>query len=399
MVSLTTSVQSAYDPWTVQNRIGLADGRLSLNSMLMPRPNLSYIDYRSGVMASGDTGGTGGSGHMALRVKPGSGMQVTVEMGNAVLNTPGSGAYMCALDSRKTLDLDPSSATANRIDLVIARVYDDRNTAIASAEGERKFAIEVWKGDDATGTPVQPEPPISEGWHPLAAVYVGKNATSITTANITDLRGPGLVARGGMRALYGADAKPGSTAFAEPGAYPGDQRWVHNAVFQHQVYYGSGADPTRTGWRGVHNCLVYTVNPPPGEIIWTRGLNALGTLCYVIIPYPGTPFMVYPTARAFLYVSQSTAVDVRISLYSSATGPVVNWTRVNNFGTNVDRIHVANVAPIMWGPLTTDTAVVLSAANRDVPYAQAGFGFRGDDIGQSLLSVNVYPSTIPPPPV
>src|SRR5437764_9324330 len=120
MVSQGTVVQSAYDPWALQSRIGLADARLALDSMLMPEPNLTYIDYRSGVMVSGDTGGVGGSSHMAMRVSPSGGMNVTVEMGNAVINSPGQGAYMCALDSQKTLALNGSGLTTNRVDLIIA---------------------------------------------------------------------------------------------------------------------------------------------------------------------------------------------------------------------------------------------------------------------------------------
>lgn len=398
MVSLAASQQSAYDPWAVQNRIGLTDARLSLDSMLMPVPNLSYIDYRSGVMASGDTGGVGGSGHMALRVRAAGGFGITVEMGNAVINTPGQGAYMCANDSQKSFTLASPSLTASRIDLVVARVHDDRNTAIGSAEGDRGFFIEVWQGDTATTNPVQPVPTVAQGWTPLAAVHVNKGALAITSADITDLRGPGLVARGGMRALYGADAQPGSAAFNEPGAYPGDQRYVHNVLFQHQVYYGSGSDPTKTGWRGVHNCLVFNANPGPGGILWTRGLNSTRELCRVTVPYPGTPFMIYPTARAFLRLSQATAVDVRVTL-GSTSGSTVNWTRADNFGVTWDRDTVTPVPPIMWGPFTSGTDVVLSAAIRELPYPEAGFGYAGDWVGQTLLSVNVYPSTVPPPAV
>lgn len=398
MVALGTSVASQVDPWAVQSRMGLTDSRLALDSMLMPRPNLSYVDYRSGVMASGDTGGVGGSGHMAMKVKPASsGLAVTVEMGNAVINTPGQGAYMCALDSVTTLPLAPASSTQNRIDLVIARVYDDLNPAIASASGIRKFTVEVWTGDGSTGTPVQPTPTPTEGWTPLAAVYVGKTVDHVDTANITDLRGPGLVARGGMRGLYGADAKVDSAAFLEPGAFPGEQRWVHSNLFQHQVYYGAGSDPTRSGWRGVFNCLVYDVSPSPGEIAWIRGLNSRQVLCQTTIPYPGTPFMIYPSARGYLYISPGCAVDLSIELAS--TGQPVNWTRVNNFGETVDHVHVPNVAPKMWGPFTSALTVRLAGIVRETPGPFGGFGYRGNDTLGTQLSVCVFPSTVQPPSV
>ncbi|SFO82172.1 hypothetical protein SAMN05421810_10170 [Amycolatopsis arida] len=395
MVSLGASATSAYDPWAVQSRVGLTDARLALDSVLMPRPNLSYIDYRSGVMASGDTGGQGGSSHMAMRVRPASsGLAVTVEMGNAVINTPGMGAYMCALDSRKTLTLAPSSATTNRVDLVIARVYDDLNPVIASAPGERKFVVEVWQGDPATGTPAVPTPTPTDGWTPLAAVTVAKGATAITTANIRDLRGPGLVARGGMRALYGEDARPTSEAFQEPGAYPGDQRWVHSAGFQHQVYYGANADGDRSGWRGVFNAVRYTANPPSSGYIWTAGYGATRELCRLTVRYPGTPYMIYASARGFLTLSPGSAADLRINI-GSHTGPDVNWTRFTNYGTSGDKDCVPNVAPIMYGVFTGDATVVLSCGMRDNESIHSGFGFRGND--QTILTVVAFPSTIQPP--
>lgn len=393
MVSLGTSIASAYDPWTVQSRVGLTDARFALDSVLMPRSGLSYIDYRSGVFASGDTGGVGGSSHQAMRVKPGSGLSVTVEMGNAAINVPGQGAYMCALDSQKTLSLAAAGSTTNRIDLIIARVYDDLNPGIASATGVRKFAVEVWQGDPSTGTPTQPTPTPTAGWTPLAAVTVNKGALSLSTANIRDLRGPGLVARGGMRALYGEDAQIGSPAFQEAGAFPGDQRWVHTNGFQHQVYYGS-----QDGWRGVHNCLVYGVNPPPGGIVWTRGVNSIAELCRVKVPYPGTPYMVEPVARGFLYLSYNTAVDLRITL-DSINGPTINWERSDSFGTSSDHTMVWSVPGMKYGPITTDRDVVLSAAVRECPTSAHGFGFAGNDTGQTYLQVSALPSTVQPPAV
>jgi hypothetical protein len=399
VVSLGASAISAYDPWAVQSRIGLTDARLALASMLMPRPNLSFIDYRSGVMASGDTGGVGGSSHMAMRVKPAnSGLTVTVEMGNAIINTPSMGAYMCALDSVKSLNLAASSSTTNRVDLVIARVYDDLNPAIASASGVRKFVVEVWQGDPATGTPSVPVPTPTAGWTPLAAVTVAKGATALTAADIKDLRGPGLVARGGMRALYGDDTKPSSPAFQEPGAYPGDQRWVHSAGFQHQVYYGLNSDGTRSGWRGVFNAVRYNASPPASDYIFTAGFGAARELCRVTVPYPGTPFMIYPTARAFITLSENSAADLRINI-GSLNGADVSWTRFHTYGASGDRVCVPNVAPVMYGVFTADTTVVLSCGMRDSGSQYSGFGFRGDQFNETLLSVVAFPSTIQPPPL
>lgn len=396
MVAQGTVVQSAYDPWCVQSRVGLADARLALDSVLMPRPNLSYIDYRSGVMASGDIGGSGIPTHMAMRVAPASsGMAVTVEMGNAVINTPGQGAYMCALDTQKTLTLSAANATQNRIDLIVARVYDDLNTAIASPSGIRKFTVEVWEGDYATGTPVTPVPTPTSGWTPLAAVTVSKNVTSITAANIQDLRGPGLVARGGMRALYGNDAKTTSAAFLEPGAYVGDQRWAHAPGFQHQVYYGA-----TTGWRGVMNCLRYYAAAPTGgsSYIFTEGSGAQREICRVSIPYPGVPYFVYPTGRAKITLSAASAADLRINV-GSITGTDINWTRITSFGSGIDHDFVASVPPMHYGPFTAGTDIVLSCGMRVSGNDDAGFGFHPNEVGHNVISCLVFPTTDQPPAV
>ncbi|WP_394360740.1 hypothetical protein [Amycolatopsis sp. SB7-3] len=399
MVSLGASATSGIDPWAVQSRIGLTDARLALASMLMPRPNLSFIDYRSGVMASGDTGGVGGSSHMAMRVRPASsGLVVTVEMGNAVINTPSMGAYMCALDGVKSLNLAAASSTTNRIDLVIARVYDDLNPAIASTSNVRKFAIEVWQGDPATGTPSVPVPTPTAGWTPLAAVTVAKGATALTSADIRDLRGPGLTARGGLRALYGEDARPTSPAFLEAGAYPGDQRWVQAPGFQHQVWYGGGSDASTSGWRGVYNCLRYYAAAPPGEFTFTSGFGAAKEICRVTISDPGVPYFVYPTGRAVITLSANSAADLRINI-GSMNGVDINWTRFNSYGTSTDKQFVPNTAPMHYGPLTGSQTIVLSCGMRDSASQYSGFGYRGNDVGQNVLSALVYPSTVQPPAV
>lgn len=390
-----TVVNSLINPWAVQSRIGTSSARYALNGMIMPVPNLSYIDYRSGVFASGDTGGEGGSGHMAMKVKPGGGMSVTVEMGNCVINTPNQGAYMSALDSKKTLTLASSGTTTARCDLIIARVYDDQNSALASASDVRKFTVEVYQGDPVSSTNVPIPTPNFAGYIPLAAVLVRPAASSVQTADITDMRGPGLVARGGMRGLYGADARPTSNAFKEAGAYPGDQRWVHSNGFQHQVYYGSGSDPTRSGWRGVHNCLVYNANPAPGALWWNKGQGTTIGMATVRVPYPGTPFMIYPTGRAVLLCSPNVSGDLRVGLHT-ATGPLVNWTNFNTLGVGTGDYWLSvSCPPVMWGPFTADLDVVLSF---QIGYAPPnnGVAFTGSDLG-NLLSVCVYPSTVQPP--
>ncbi len=390
---------SSIPPWAVNQRIGTAAGRYALNSTLMPRTDsgLTYTDYRSGVMASGD----GGATHLAMQVNPAGGMVVSVNQGNAVINTQNQGAYMCCLDQQKNLTIPSSSGSTSRIDLVIARVYDDNNSALSGDIGIRQFTVEIVQGDAASRNPNPPEPPV--GAIPLAYVTVPQGLNVITAQNVMDQRGPGLVTRGGMRALYGEDAEPGSTEYERPGAYPGDQRWVHSNHFQHQVYYGESDDPHKGGWRGVHNALVYNKVPTgPGVGVWIRGAGATAELGRLTVPYPGTPFMLYPTARVMATVSKQSAIDMRITL-NDVNGPLVSWDRVDSGNAGVaanitaDTLQGFNVAPIMWGPFFGDQVVVLSGKVFNATIGSSGFALRGNEMTDSLLSVVVYPSTVEPP--
>lgn len=392
MPTLGNSVQSTTDPWAVQQRIGTTDARLALNSMLMPVSGLSYIDYRSGVMASG----SGNNTHLAMSVTPNSTANLTVwvEVGNCVINTAQQGAYMCALQTRAQLTIATAHASLNRIDLIVARVYDDQNAAIGSAAGTRKFNVEVWQGDNVSGTATAPSITsiVAAGAIPLAEVRVNANTTAITSTQITDRRGPGIVARGGMRGLYGADSVPGSAEYAAPGAYPGDQRWVHNSGFQHQVYYGSAM-----GWRGVHNNLTYNANPPSGSgIFWNKSVGAVVPICSVNIPDPGTPYSIEPSARIEAWYGMRTRADYYITL-DSPSGPKVSWiTGDCRWNAGGDKHLTVNIAPIIWGRLTGAHSVHLVGVLWEQENSGFGFGIERNKNLSTLLSVNVRPSTVQP---
>ncbi len=388
-------IPSSIPPWAVNERIGTAAGRYALNTMLMPRTDsgLTYTDYRSGVMASGD----GGSDHLAMQVNPAGGMAVTVNQGNAVINTQNQGAYMCCLDETKTLTLNASSGSSNRIDLVVARVYDDNNSALSGDADIRQFTVELVQGDASQSTATQPEPPA--GAIPLAAVSVTKSLGSISVKQIADLRGPGLVARGGMRGLYGKDATTSSTSFAQPGAYPGDQRWVHNNLFQHQVYYGDPPEeqPLQGGWRGVFNALVFNNAPTGGGRLWAHTSDTWWRQwARVHIPYPGTPFMVYPSARAHTQLSSSTAAEGMICRGTMPGGTIFSWSGLDIGSSAADTIQTVNIAPIMWGPFTEAIDVTLYGHVIQTSRFGGG-GIAADATARTVLSVIVFPSTVAPP--
>ncbi len=391
---------SAVPPWAVQQRIGTAAARYALNSMVMPRTDsgLTYTDYRSGVMASGD----GGDEHLAMQVTPAGGMSVTVAQGNAIINTPNQGAYMCCLDAEKTLTIPASSSSNYRVDLVVAAVYDDNNSAIAGEPDTRQFTVEIVQGDPSTGNPVVPEVPM--GVIALAQVRVDRNTRVITEEMLTDRRGPGLTARGGMRALYGTDATQDSEEFRRPGAYPGDQRWVHTNSFQHQVYYGEPpeAEPLRGGWRGVFNCLVFNNSPTSGDYLWAMSYaSGWREFTRVHIPYPGTPYMIYPSARVHCKLSVLTAAEAMITNGTMPGGTIFSWSGLD-IGTGIqtsqapDTTQTINIAPIMWGPFDDALDVVLSG-HVITSVRSGGGGIGANATSRTVLSVLVFPSTVAPP--
>jgi hypothetical protein len=391
MPTLGTSITSASDPAWMQTRISEAEARQALGSLTMPKPG-STLSYRSGVHASGPVSGTtrATAEHGGMLVAAGGGLTVTVAFGNCQIDTPSGGPYLCTWPSTQSFSLAAVSGSQNRYDLVVARIYDDRNSAIASGPNDRRFAVQVITGDNSSGTPTSPEAFLpTNGWIPLARIYLAAGATSPTT--ITNLRGPGLVGRGGIRPLTGTDAASTSAAFLEAGAYPGDRRWVHSAPFPDQAYFSGSSDPLAGGWQGVVNCIRYFAAAPPGETARIEGFGALQEICRVSITYPGTPYFIYPTGKVSATLDANCAADLRITL-TSTVGPDVNWTRFATYGASGAKICVPSLAPMHYGPLTADSVVVLSVGMRDNVSGSSGFTYRGNDTGANTLSCLVFPA-------
>lgn len=131
-------------------------------------------------------GGPGtNTGPGSLAIVPGSGMQVIGRSGRAFVrgdSVEDQGMYFVWNSSDVTLGVDASDPTDDRIDLVVAKVYD------AEYEGSvSEWRIEVIKGS-ASPAPVAPAlPPTAL---PLASVRVRAGSTTISAADITDLRQP-----------------------------------------------------------------------------------------------------------------------------------------------------------------------------------------------------------------
>lgn len=392
MPAIGTTVQSTLDPAFVQLKIGEADLRYALAGYAQPAPG-SVMSFKSGVFAGGSVAGTtlGDADHSGMRVTPGatgSSPTVLVNIGNCLIDTPGQGPYLCGVDSQKTVGLATPSATQRRLDLIVARVYDDRNTAIASTAGDRRFVVQAVTGDNTSGTPVLPTAALpTNGWIPLASVLVEANGTTLT---ITNLRGPGLVARGGRRILYGADAKITSAAFLEAGAYAGDQRYVVGHPFPNQTYYVS-SDAGTAGWRGDGGRLVYTVTPPNvGEVDLTSGSAQFATKT---VPALGVPVIITPRARLDVNASVNMTWEVR----TTVGGTLCNFTGADSLGADAVYGRSVAVPDMTVGPFTTAQLVAAEAYVRGWSAGSAHTLHWDTTIaGKNLLQVIVEPANIDP---
>ena len=110
-------------------------------------------------------------------------MSVDVAAGRCIIHgteSPLQGAYHCVNDDKKTIAIAAADSTNDRIDIVVARVYDAEYSGV-----DNKFAIEVITGTPAL-SPTAPTAP--DNSIVLAEVEVKANASSIVDADITDTR-------------------------------------------------------------------------------------------------------------------------------------------------------------------------------------------------------------------
>lgn len=173
-----------------------------------------------------------------MKVKVGSGSpfdRCVVRSG-----VPGGGTYILEhQDATVTLDVEASDSTNDRIDIVVARVYDD----IFDSSGEYYSDIEIITGTPA-GSPSAPATP--PGALKLAEILVAASSTAVTDGDIDDWRGSETQ---GMDAPV-RGAFMGSVIYNTPGThtfvkanYPGLR-----AVMVEMV--GGGAAGETTGYEG-----------------------------------------------------------------------------------------------------------------------------------------------------
>ncbi len=164
-------------------------------------------DANSSLTAANPLGGVipGPGSPLAVTQEGSPGMAVLVNAGYCAVPhlTQGHGVYLFGLQSQGTLTVAANSSGATRVDIVIARVYDEgNNTSYCD--------VEIIEGTPGSGQPATPGTSIL-----LAAISVASGASSITNSNITDKRAY-TVAPGGIL--------PASTAAAPP-LSPGQLIW------------------------------------------------------------------------------------------------------------------------------------------------------------------------------
>ena len=392
MAAIGTTVNSTLDPAFVQLKMGEADLRYALAGYAQPAPG-SVMSFKSGVFAGGSTSGTtlGDADHTGMRVTvgvTGANPTVLVNIGNCLIDTPGQGPYLCGLDSQKTVSLASPSATQRRLDLIVARVYDDRNSAIGSTTGDRRFVVQAVTGDNTSGTPTLPTSTLpANGWIPLASVLIEANGATLT---ITNLRGPGLVARGGRRILYGADAKITSAAFLEAGAYAGDQRYVVGHPFPNQTYYVS-SDAGTAGWRGDGGELVFSSNAPNVGLRTVTGGGQVVEIHELSVPAYGIPVTITPRARWRPVIDP----DVVLELQTRIGSTLCNQDTKNTWGQSGPLNNAQAVPDLTLGPFTT-AQIVSAWLNIAGGSPTAKVQWDTSNTGWHLIQAIVKPANIDP---
>jgi hypothetical protein len=137
-------------------------------------------DSNASVTAVNPLGGViGGPGKpLSVSQQASPNMSVLVNAGYCAVPhaTQGHGVYLFGLLAQGTLTVAANSSGQARVDIVIARVYDEDDSA-------SYCDIEIVEGTPGSGQPATPSTAIL-----LGAVAVASGASSIGTANITDKR-------------------------------------------------------------------------------------------------------------------------------------------------------------------------------------------------------------------
>lgn len=273
--------QGGLDPWAVQLRVGERDARYALGALLGPMPG-RMMAWADGVLPSRTENGVVVDLKAALAANDGLG--VVFYPGQCVINRPGQGPYVCTLDHTGRVQLDDADPSNPRVDLIVARVYDERQ-----GDPRTEFVIEPVTGL-AGPEPVEPElPPVS---FPIARVALPAGTTQLTAPMFTDLRRSASVRTGVGVVLPGDDP-------TAPGAYAGHTRYRAGAL---EAFDGET-------WRG----MPATWAAEAVEVVVRSGITGSASLTSIGVPDPGWPYRLVISGCAELTGTNSRAdLTIRI---------------------------------------------------------------------------------------
>lgn len=262
--------------------------------------------------------GVTSSGSMAVSQRgAGANMSVDVAAGQGLVkgdDNSAQGLYGVWNDATKNLTISAADGTNPRRDIIVARVKDAYYSGATNA-----FSLEVITGTPA-GTPV--DPTIPNNCLSLARVAVAAGATSITNANITDLRVRAYT-NGHWNTAWGEVAYAGATS---------------NQVFTGTTEIDiTGCSVT---WNAIAGrkyevvCAVGVVNP-----------GASGALATFLKKESGSEVFdqsySYPPGAGYY---QSFYMSCRV--IPSSSGPVTRRATIINTGGGTNTITASSLAPI-----------------------------------------------------
>ena len=204
----------------------MEDGRVTVGALWTPANTIqTKTGFRPGSGTSPGSVGASGSPNANVHVAP---FMLVLQ---STRGGTGGGVYVCGTDLSVAINVlaTPAHASLSRRDLIIAQQND-----AFYGDADSIFTIKAVVGTPS-GSPVDPTVTGSPDYVTLARVTVGPNVTTITNANITDLRPAALytVACGGVLPVASQAVRD-----ALAGIYAGMPVWRSDRNWT-EVYTGS----------------------------------------------------------------------------------------------------------------------------------------------------------------
>ncbi|MGH3762939.1 hypothetical protein [Actinophytocola sp.] len=308
--------QGGLDPWAVQLRIGERDARYALGALLGPVPG-RMMAWADGVLPSRTENGVVVDLKAALGANDGLG--VAFYPGQCVINRPGQGPYVCTLDRTGRVQLDDADPSNPRVDLIVARVYDERQ-----GDPRTEFVIEPVTG---LAGPEPVEPPLPPVSFPIARVALPAGTTQLAGSMFTDLRRAASVRTGVGVVLPGDDP-------TLPGAYAGHTRYRAGTL---EAFDGETRRGTPATW-----------SEESVELVARTGITGIAALTSIGVPDPGWPYRLMISGCAELTGTNCRAdLTIRLDAADGAVlargvGPTNGWSWVTTPARNTRVLNGAH---------------------------------------------------------